>query len=220
MPGRVKTSLPTCEDYNEAAADMRDDPSLGYAEIARRLGVSERTVYRQIPQSDIPPRIAKGPAGRNAMLALQGKRWCCLCKSPQNVEEFKYDRSRCVSCCRQQAKTNYRKYIRDDPQRYAAVLESNARYFQTAEGRAARARGVDRRRAALVQAFVEDVDRAKVWARDLGRCGICGRPCEAAAWHLDHIIPLSKGGTHEYANVQVAHPKCNMHKSAALPAVK
>ena len=30
---------------------------------------------------------------------------------------------------------------------------------------------------------------------------------------IDHIIPISKGGTHQWNNVQLAHRKCNRMKS-------
>jgi 5-methylcytosine-specific restriction endonuclease McrA len=30
--------------------------------------------------------------------------------------------------------------------------------------------------------------------------------------HIDHIVPLSRGGLHCYANVQVAHSRCNLRK--------
>lgn len=52
-----------------------------------------------------------------------------------------------------------------------------------------------------------------VYARDKGRCGICGITVYGD-FHIDHVIPLSKGGEHSYANVQVAHPKCNQEKWA------
>lgn len=51
-----------------------------------------------------------------------------------------------------------------------------------------------------------------------GVCGICGDEIEFAAdFHTDHIIPLSRGGTHTYDNVQASHPPCNIRKRASLP---
>lgn len=35
--------------------------------------------------------------------------------------------------------------------------------------------------------------------------------------HLDHIIPLSKGGKHEFTNVQLLCPQCNLQKGAMHP---
>jgi hypothetical protein len=60
----------------------------------------------------------------------------------------------------------------------------------------------------------EWISRQAVWERDKGICGICHQPAEESNWHLDHIVPLSKGGLHLYANVQVSHPLCNESKGA------
>ena len=63
---------------------------------------------------------------------------------------------------------------------------------------------------------------AKLLERDRGICQICGLPVDdkdiknghARSLYptLDHIIPLSKGGTHTWENVQLAHMKCNAGK--------
>lgn len=67
--------------------------------------------------------------------------------------------------------------------------------------------------------FVEDVDPRVVFTRDNGMCGICRKPVDVTSnWELDHIIPLSKRGPHSYANVQLAHRKCNRSKGAKLCA--
>jgi 5-methylcytosine-specific restriction endonuclease McrA len=71
------------------------------------------------------------------------------------------------------------------------------------------------RRARLSDACVEAVDPQIVWERDEGICGICGKPADRDDWHLDHIVPLSKGGEHSYANTQVSHSLCNQQKGAA-----
>lgn len=63
----------------------------------------------------------------------------------------------------------------------------------------------------------EKVDPAVVYRRDEGRCGICGEMTDPNDWHLDHIIPLSRGGHHLYLNVQVSHPVCNIAKGARMP---
>lgn len=67
-------------------------------------------------------------------------------------------------------------------------------------------------------AVVEDVAREVVWDRDAGLCGICGEPCDPTDFHVDHVVPISKGGVHAYANVQLAHPFCNRRKAAKLAA--
>jgi 5-methylcytosine-specific restriction endonuclease McrA len=67
--------------------------------------------------------------------------------------------------------------------------------------------------------FVDDVDPRVVFERDKGVCGICLTPVDPASkWEIDHIVPISKGGPHAYANVQLSHRRCNRSKSARLLA--
>lgn len=73
-----------------------------------------------------------------------------------------------------------------------------------------------KRRALESRQFVEYIDRWSVYSEEKGLCGICGDPVEVDAFHLDHIVPLSRGGLHERANVHVAHPVCNLSKGAKL----
>jgi 5-methylcytosine-specific restriction endonuclease McrA len=72
-----------------------------------------------------------------------------------------------------------------------------------------------RRRALKLNQFIEDVDPVIVYEMHGGRCGICGEFIEGD-FHVDHVIPLSKGGMHGYVNVQPAHPKCNLSKGAKV----
>lgn len=51
---------------------------------------------------------------------------------------------------------------------------------------------------------------------DDGVCGICGEDVDPMNFHIDHVIPLSRGGEHGYHNVQVAHPLCNQEKHAKI----
>lgn len=73
------------------------------------------------------------------------------------------------------------------------------------------------RRARRLARYVERVDRVAVWTRDGGRCHICGKACDPASWHLDHIVPLAHGGDHSYKNVAVSHPVCNLKKGYTGP---
>lgn len=68
------------------------------------------------------------------------------------------------------------------------------------------------RRAKLAGAFVETVSAKVVFERDEGVCGICHEPVDPLDYHVDHIVAISVGGLHSYANSQVAHPLCNLRK--------
>jgi hypothetical protein len=60
--------------------------------------------------------------------------------------------------------------------------------------------------------------RSKVLARDTYRCRHCGiSTALGAVLHVDHIIPISKGGTSDLANLQTLCQDCNLGKSNRLP---
>lgn len=75
------------------------------------------------------------------------------------------------------------------------------------------------RRARQRGAFVAPVYKSQIYERDNWTCQICGEPANTQVHFqhdlypsIDHIIPLSKGGTHEPLNVQCAHRGCNNRK--------
>ncbi len=73
------------------------------------------------------------------------------------------------------------------------------------------------RRARQMAMFIEHIDPSTVFDRDAGVCGICHEAVERnQQWEIDHIVPLSKGGAHSYANVQLAHIRCNRRKGAKV----
>lgn len=68
------------------------------------------------------------------------------------------------------------------------------------------------------------VTLSKLLKRDGLRCALCGELCDPndTSWgngsgplypSMDHKIPLAKGGTHTWDNVQVAHLICNSFKN-------
>ena len=72
-----------------------------------------------------------------------------------------------------------------------------------------------------------DITRQKLMERDKGICQICGLPVDPSDYTIvngkfitgdnypsvDHIIPKTKGGLHEWSNVQLTHYRCNVKKS-------
>ena len=56
--------------------------------------------------------------------------------------------------------------------------------------------------------------RYDVLKRDSFRCMICGRSAQdGAILHIDHVLPISKGGKTEYANLRTLCRDCNQGKS-------
>jgi len=76
-----------------------------------------------------------------------------------------------------------------------------------------------RYRARLRGAYRAPVFRTAIYVRDEWICQLCHEPIDRTqsrsqplAPTIDHVIPLSKGGTHEPNNVQCAHFICNSIK--------
>lgn len=114
---------------------------------------------------------------------------------------------------RDRLKQQARALRQTDPARYVAY----ARKHQKAYPHAKRERD-HRYRARKNGAFVEKVDPEAIYARDRGICQICKRPVAQNRMSLDHIQPLSLGGTHEARNVQLAHRRCNNRRWVSGPA--
>lgn len=56
--------------------------------------------------------------------------------------------------------------------------------------------------------------RYDIFKRDNFRCQICGsNASDNVKLHVDHIIPISKGGKTEYSNLQTLCERCNFGKS-------
>lgn len=74
-----------------------------------------------------------------------------------------------------------------------------------------------RRRAKELAGSVSEGIREQLLKRQKGRCVACGANLKECGSHLDHIRPLSRGGPHEDANLQLLCPACNLSKSDRDP---
>jgi hypothetical protein len=59
-------------------------------------------------------------------------------------------------------------------------------------------------------------ERIFILNRDKKTCQICGAKAPAVILEIDHIIPVSKGGTNDPANLQVLCFDCNRGKGVDL----
>ena len=62
----------------------------------------------------------------------------------------------------------------------------------------------------------------KLYERDKGICGICGRyvtrkQLAKGLANRDHIVPSSLGGTNHRSNLRLAHYWCNIRRGNGLP---
>lgn len=67
-------------------------------------------------------------------------------------------------------------------------------------------------RAMKRSAFVEEVDPHQVLQEHGRWCYLCESPI-GSDLHMDHVVPLSRGGLHCYENVRPTHATCNLSKN-------
>ncbi len=80
------------------------------------------------------------------------------------------------------------------------------------------------RRSRMASTQVSPIVSATIFERDGWMCQICAVQVEQLRrwpdpWSasLDHVVPVSKGGSHTFENVQLAHLRCNMQKYNGAP---
>ena len=114
-----------------------------------------------------------------------------------------------------------------------ALLANNlSDYCPVCQKRIANKRKEISRRVKIKNALIDsDITVQEVFRRDGGRCWLCGEQCDPEDFierdgtvicgdlypSIDHVIPLSKGGEHSWANVKLAHRRCNYLKSDSMP---
>ena len=112
-------------------------------------------------------------------------------------------------------------YLRGSPERrraYNAKARARARWTQ------ARKDAWRRRYAAKRGASgTEQIDYREIYARDGWRCQLCRRSIDRRNVYphplspsIDHIIPLTFGGSHLATNLQAAHLRCNIVKGTRI----
>ena len=56
----------------------------------------------------------------------------------------------------------------------------------------------------------------KLHSLQRGKCACCGLPL-GSKYHIDHVLPLSLGGSNSDSNIQLLRASCNLRKHAKHP---
>lgn len=64
--------------------------------------------------------------------------------------------------------------------------------------------------------IISNVARTNIYNKSNGRCEICGRPLTATESTIDHITPISRGGTNSMDNLRNVCSDCNALKGSRL----
>tara|TARA_R110002167_G_scaffold104976_2_gene270275 strand:- start:915 stop:1439 length:525 start_codon:yes stop_codon:yes gene_type:complete len=156
--------------------------------------------------------------------------YCKTCSNKQSAEYKQNNKEKVLERNKEyyqnnkeQIKEYYKEYYQDNKEQ---INEQQKEYKQNNPHKR---REQNRKRRALKQRnthkpYNED-QVLKLYGTD---CHICKKPISLSAnrssgapgWeqglHLDHVIPLSKGGADTLENVKPAHGLCNMQKSASI----
>lgn len=80
----------------------------------------------------------------------------------------------------------------------------------------ARVLAVKRRSRIKKDESFNDDDLKFIFKSQKGKCVCCNKSLKSG-YHVDHIIPLSKGGSNCKKNIQLLYPTCNLQKHAKDP---
>lgn len=130
----------------------------------------------------------------------------------QNGTQRKYCSRRCQGLARRGGMPGYQQsyYVANREKIMAKVVRWRKEHPEAVAELAAR------RRAQKTTTELEKIHLAAIYDRDRGICHLCCLPVARADATLDHVIPLSKGGSHTFENVKLAHAVCNSRKGAKL----
>jgi 5-methylcytosine-specific restriction endonuclease McrA len=161
-----------------------------YCQVWYREHVAERRQYSQ----------ARYPSKREYYIAA-AKRW-----SQEHPERVKVNRQRHVA-------TGYYKRYHEQNRERKNAKDRRWRHARPAVNLDRVRRREARKCAAPV---VEKIDRAALYARDNWICYRCERVCTPANITLDHVVPLTRGGSHTADNLRVCCRSCNSRKGRHL----
>ncbi len=159
---------------------------------------------------------------------------CYRCNEAKLVTEFNKKSSKkdglhhlCKTCHRAQTREAYGRrreahivhmsaWKKDNRERAREIDRTGS--WKNRERKIAMHVDANRKRRACVRTGKIDagITMSKVYTRDKGICMICKEVCPRGDASLDHIVPLSKGGSHTWDNVQLAHFNCNSRKKDTL----
>jgi 5-methylcytosine-specific restriction endonuclease McrA len=186
-------------------------------------GARERLAAEISKRTAVPrgPRPRKPCAHATAAAPV-----CARCRKVREARA-KYDREHA-----EQARDRKRRYDQTKKAKRKAKRWW-ARFIAVPENRR---RHNDRRRLCTLRKRGVDIERDAptlegVWKAARGRCALCGlavpfpgyheKSDPAAAASIDHITPISKGGSHHWKNCRLAHNGCNLQRGAGeVPAAQ
>lgn len=142
-----------------------------------------------------------------------------------NPDYFKEYRCRNIDRIEARRKAHYSKY-RDSRLEYEKKYRAGNKEAIAQRGKSWRRRNPEKARAASHRRRSRVFGTSGEWTKDdatlmfsnqKGKCWWCGKKIRGT-YHVDHIIPLARGGSNAPNNLCISCPPCNMSKGAKLPS--
>lgn len=141
---------------------------------------------------------------------LSEAKFCSKCERPLKAKtDFYWYCDKPSSWCKECVRTYMRAYNKKETEkRHTLNRKLDRKGLRKREENAAR----------RVSMRSGTVSLLRILQRDCGICHICLKPIQnlEEEMHFDHVIPLSRGGSHEESNVKLAHSACNQWKGVAF----
>ena len=81
----------------------------------------------------------------------------------------------------------------------------------------ARAAAAAKRRGRMVGSYTKEDVRLMLVTQNW-MCHHCLKDLRVVGYHVDHVVPIARGGTNDVKNLQLLCPKCNLRKGARMEA--
>lgn len=147
---------------------------------------------------------------------------CKLCDAEQTRNYYKNNKEKCLLADKQYREVNKKKLSAYNKKRYVdnkdEFLQRQREYRKTEKGKASKKNDNFRRRL-----ITKHGDVTTVQILDLDKnakvCYWCNTLLKDKKVHIDHYVPLAKGGEHTLSNLVVSCSKCNLSKKDIDPIV-
>lgn len=148
--------------------------------------------------------------------------WCRECQAAYSREYYKKNKDRLLAKC----KVYHKVKMSGDPEYRQAHNERNAKWREENRTKANALKTEWRRKNPRSHAAHEAKRRAAkkncegshtardvevIFKRQGGKCAYCQRTVNE--YHVDHVMPLSRGGSNGPENLAIACPTCNLKKN-------
>lgn len=184
-------------------------------QIADWFGASGKTLRNRLTEdADLVTAYRRGLEAAGRIRGRVNKDFEMSPRAKQNRAQRRLQQKKNNEDTVRERRAFYKRYYRANREEWVA----RTREWQANNPLEVRAIGQNRRareRDADGSFGADDVRR--LYAAQKGKCLWCGKPV-GENYHVDHIIPLVKGGANHAGNICIACPPCNLAKGQQMPS--